>query len=110
MAGETSGEIVRGAFDWAKGQPYQNVMTTVVLAAVITGIPWAVREVKDLYTRQEASHREERTDAREAFAAELTRLSRAVERNNESTDEPIDRRSDRRKAEVGPVPPKPDGT
>lgn len=83
MANDPRTEIVRGSFDWAKGQPYQNVIATVLVVAFIAGLPWAVREVKDLYAKQEASHREERAERDKGFIGAIERLGGVIEKSDE---------------------------
>ena len=60
--GDLKAEAAKGVFDWAKGQPYQNVMATLLTVAVIAGFwrggPYVVSEIKSMLATQEDKHAE----------------------------------------------------
>lgn len=65
----------KGVIDWAKGQPFTNVLLTAIFAAgcwfvyfgLNVAIPQHIKSINDAQEKLEASHREERLETVQTY-------------------------------------------
>lgn len=89
--------LIGAGLEWAKGQPFNNVLTAALLAALIAcgvgayyAIPVHLKTIQDGYERIETIHERDSTAARAEFAATIKQLTTAIK-----DDRDLDRKHQR---------------
>ena len=83
-----NGNVVSQVLDWAKGQPFNNVMLAAIFGAIVwlgyfalnTAIPTMLKQIQDGYERIEDQHRQERDEQIRVYDKWFERFERS-ERN-----------------------------
>ena len=86
MTDETKQGIAAQAVEWAKGQPFNNLLLTAILGSIMygtyfamtTALPKHLEQIQNGYESLTDAHREERKELRETYGQWMKKESAAA--------------------------------